>query len=589
MWDSFTLFASRSLVPALLVLAALLASVLLSFFVPRLLELTKETRLSLQTLRQRVRSDANGLVAAREQAFWIARRSEPRRPLVAELKLLNGNLSSLGQKGLQRLRALDASVAKHITALAGLGFRAPDAGSYDLNELRTAARHRVHTRALLFGLIGVAVAIGAINSLLLNEFFQGVLPSVFLFPNLFPDFQLSHLVAVLVFVAEVAIGFVLHMMYREEDDVSRTKRFFALGVWMALVGMLALETGAYALLSGLVRLPERLGLDPTSPFFSLARYFLAFFGLGISLLLAGLGYLIGREYERQKAAREEAEALDVLKGYADAAQSVDARVGQVKNDLQSLKDAAREMPKSVVASFKEAIGSSKDAETVMAVVQQHLEKLDDVNERDRITMVRTQGQAIRDLAVLSAIFGGLVLAILSTSTYLAGFLGGRGVSAVGASTVGIVVPTFLASLGYLCRHYYAGGRYSSLSDTVSLSSGGGSVILALCVLGIVAGMVLLSSIASDLQLLGASPVANIFFGVFLSTGLALLGSVADIALMSFLQVVYVGLLWTVRALAVVAWLALWIVDSVLATASFVVRLLAIPGDVLRRKSYATSS
>src|SRR2546427_8724904 len=78
----------------------------------------------------------------------------------------------------------------------------------------------------------------------------------------------------------------------------------------------------------MIRRPPRSTLFPYTTLFRSA-----FFGGGISLLLAGLGYLIGRTYERYRESRRDAEALALLKSYSDSVKSV--RSEEHTSELQS--------------------------------------------------------------------------------------------------------------------------------------------------------------------------------------------------------------------------------------------------------------
>src|SRR5262249_8765288 len=73
--------------------------------------------------------------------------------------------------------------------------------------------------------------------------------------------------------------------------------------WMILAALAVVELFAYAQLSVNFGLEQQLGIDPSSPVYSLARFFMAPFGAALTLSIAGIGYWIVDSWEQSRGPR----------------------------------------------------------------------------------------------------------------------------------------------------------------------------------------------------------------------------------------------------------------------------------------------
>src|SRR5207245_828462 len=115
-----------------------------------------------------------------------------------------------------------------------------------------------------------------------------------------------------------------------------------------------------------------------------------------------------------------------------------------------LKEAAANLPADLVDSFGEAVGSDRDAETVMVLARQQLERLGDPNSAARgdEQPLRTYAQALRDILMFAALFGVVYLVVVLGDAPAANAVLGS-FHATALATLGTVADQALSSAVHL--------------------------------------------------------------------------------------------------------------------------------------------
>src|SRR5205823_2006387 len=108
--------------------------------------------------------------------------------------------------------------------------------------------------------------------------------------------------------------------------------------------------------------PERLNLSPNSGLYTFARYFLALFGAGLTLLLSSLGYLLGKEVDKLHAASETRNQERLLKRYSWVISGGADQVERTTRSLAGLRAAAQGFQLDLVRQFKREVGATSGSE-----------------------------------------------------------------------------------------------------------------------------------------------------------------------------------------------------------------------------------
>jgi hypothetical protein len=587
-WDS-PRDALLSATPYLVwLLVALATSILVALVREPLSKQLRDAREQLHLLRTRILFRTAITLGRRTQRFWLARQFDPARSVSAALERLAEALPGTGRRSLARVMAMETELRRQIGTLQTLGLHPPSSATGIRETGPTSLRSGSWGKLLV--LVLIAGLAGAANSFLLNEFFQGVITSDSLFPATFPDLRVSHVFAILIFTMEVAIGFALHHFAEDAEDGSAARRLLALAPWVVLVGLLWLEGWAYALLSYQIDIPERLGLSAASGLYAFARYFLALFGAGLTLLLASLGYLLGNEVERLQASRQARRRARKLEPQGWAFHQRAEQIERTEHALARLKSALANFHLDLAHQFKReigAVGSSEDlASAVRDAVTQVFDsvrqldgtlgrKLDLVHLRER-SPLRTRSQAVAEMSFYTALLGSLIAVGWLSTQYVAASVrsveGDRPVAELLELVSGVVLTGFGLSSGYVAGRIWGRAR----TDTMRRLGQAAALLMILAAGGALALVALAN------RTLGPLDWPNIFFG-FLHAGLlATLGAGAEPMLVNTLHALELMRLYLARGVVSLAAAGLWLAGALLSLIQWLVRVVAVFGQLVVR-------
>jgi hypothetical protein len=562
------------------VVLALGTSILVAFIRDPLSRVLREAREQLRTLRNRLLARSAIALGRKSRRFWLARQSEPPRTVAGALDRLAEALPTVGKKSLGLVATLQADLQKQLGILERLGLHSPSprTGPRDTAST-TPAPMGSWWKLLLLGFI--AGLTGAANSFLLNEFFQGVLTSDPLFPSAFPDLHVSHVFAVLIFMMEVAIGFALHHFAEEHQDESPARKLLGFAPWLVLAGLVCLEGWAYALLSYQIDIPERLNLSPNSGLYTFARYFLALFGAGLTLLLSSLGYLLGKEVDKLHAGSEARQQERLLKRYGRVISGGADQVERTVRALAALRAAAQSFQLDLVSQFKREIDATSSSENLQAAVRDALaEILDSAGQvdgtrarwldrrelRDR-RPVRTRAQALADMCLFTVALALLVAVSWVSVEYVAALVrsvqDGRPSADLFGLVSGMVMTGFALSAGHVAGRGSGHGHGSTVAFPLAAAAG-------------------LVAIAVANRTLGPSTPLNLLFGLLHAGILVILGAGANAALINTVHLLRLAGMYLERGVVSAGALMLWMPRAVLAVLDWTVRLVAVFGQLVVR-------
>lgn len=547
-----------------------------------------------RALRDLVLARNDRYLDERLAAFWAAREVEPRAPVVTELSRLNDAIESVGEPQVRAIAEAERNIGMHLNALRNI--QQPE--SLDSATDRERLIESVSGTSLfsLGFLVLFTVAIGAVNSFLLAIFFREVIGSYRVLPYPLPDLQASNLIALIIFVAEVSTGWAV---YRSGDRSVRGDRarpagaaFFAVIPWVMLGVLAIVELAAYSTLSLRVNLAQRLRLDAAGYVYPIAQYFLSFLGIGLTLLLAYLGHAIAEgiaERRRSVLARQIISSL--RKGKSNAL----AQVAQLRLLIERIRETATHFPTTIVDDFQRQLGIVERREQVLAVVERFA--LQAFNAPNAFTPADVRGAYGRMVRTRSQVWGDMILsATLAITLLLAGVLTASEVVSllleIGRSapmwdgiawTAGFAAPLALIGLGSLGWNLARGLRYGNPA-AAALPERRGQALLW--------WMVIFAGVAATVTLVAVAIAVTFGRLPFVFGGLAVLQSGILIGFAGFLDRGAVAILhlsylaWLVAtrvgALALAAFVSL--LELLCFVLRIVVRLLAIPGDVLRGRA-----
>ncbi len=587
-WDSLRDALLRAVPYLMWLLVALATSILVALIREPLSKQLRDAREQLRLLRTRLLSRTAVSLGRRTQRFWLARQFEPARSVAGALDRLSEALPTAGRRSLARVMALEVQLRRQIGTLESLGLH-PPSSSTSPGVPRPISTSGGSWWKLLM-LLAIAGLAGAANSFLLNEFFQGVITSDSLFPATFPDLQVSHVFAILIFTMEVAIGFALHHFAEDAEDGNPARRLLALAPWVVLAGLLWLEGWAYALLSYQIDIPERLGLTAASGLYSFARYFLALFGAGLTLLLASLGYLLGKEVEKLQATREARRRERQLEPHGWAFHQRTEEIDRTERAFARLKSALANFQLDLAHQFKREVDAVGTSDALAAAVRDAVagvfesvrmldgtvgRRLDLQRLRER-PPIRTRSQAIAEIAFYTTLFGSTLAVSWLSAAYVAAAMrivqGDRPSAELLEMVSGVVLTGFGLSSGHVARRFWNGTRSGAVRRLGQL----------LAVLMIAAAGAGLAVVALANRTLGPVDSPNILFGLLHAGLLASLGAGAELALVNTLHALELAGLYLERAAVSVVAVALWLGRALLAVLDWVVRLVAVFGQLVVR-------
>jgi hypothetical protein len=598
-WDAVLRDSLRPAAPYVVWLGlALATSILVATIREPLCRVLREARDQLRSLRTRLLSRSTISLGRRFRRFWLLRQFEPARTVTESLDRLADTLPLVGQKSLVRVASLETDLRKQVGMLVALGMHPPSPRPSPGSQSSTTAAAPGSWWRLLV-LVLIAGLTGAANSFLLNEFFQGVITSDALFPSAFPDLHVSHVFAVLIFTMEVAIGFALHHFAEDHTDGSAARRLLAMAPWLVLVGLLWLEGWAYALLSYQIDIPERLNLPASSGLYTFARYFLALFGAGLTLLLASLGYLLGKELEKLQAGSEARRQQRFQEPSGWAFHQRAEQIERTERAFARLQATVDNFQLDLVHQFKRAVETISDSQELAAAIRDAITQTLDSARRVDGTLerrfdllqiresrpIRTRSQSVAEMGLFTAALASLVAVSWGSGQYVAAFVrdvqGDRSSADLLALVSGVVMTGFGISAGYITGRAWGGSRYGSANPLPAGSRGRHllQVVALVCLLAAVAGFM---AIAVANHTLGAVVPLNVLFGLVHAGMLALLGAGADAAAVNTLHALQLFGLYLERLLVSLVALGLWLLQALLAMLDWSVRIVAVFGQLVVR-------
>jgi hypothetical protein len=414
------------------IVGAIAATLLFSVIRPRLEPLLSDVRARMRAIRSEVPAIAARVIGGRWSTFLDARAHEPRTPVVTELAHLSKAVETIGVRQVEALRGIEERVGQHVTALQTL--TAPqhqgDAQPQDVAEAVSST-----SIAGLIALILLSLAMGAVNASLLGIFFVEVIGPVSIFKYPLPNIPLGFVLALLMFIVEVASGWAIYRSGMRARGGGAGAGFFRGAPWALLLALAIVEIAAYSLLSQRVDLPHRLSLDPNGPMYGLAQYFLAFLGLSLTLLLAYLGHAIAEgidERRRTKVAR------DVVRAMRRGKRTAVEHAEKLAELLGRCAQTARSLPTSVPEEFQRGIGGVEVKEaalqtvrraTILTVASAEPEEipdglLDPNESRPTGIRVRTESQILADMLADALLFAILAIVFTLTSLEVVAYLEG---------------------------------------------------------------------------------------------------------------------------------------------------------------------
>ena len=568
---------------ALVIVCAMLLSLLWSYLAPPLVRLLTVTAQLFRNATEAISGRLVQWFGDRLGRYVAARRREPRRPTLVGLEELQAAIEVPLQAVVHDIRVLERDLQRTTDTAARLTPGGPPTG---LGPLATTLSPEAMA-ASPWGVIGTLLAatlVGSFNATLLNIFFGELFGSVRLLPYPMPNLQLSLALGIIFFLLEIFVGHLLGQSQDVSDD-SRTGSFMRGFVpWFGLIVLASVETAAYALLSKQINLAARLSLDPGSPLYGLATYFLAFLGAGITLILAGLGYAASRQWERYRATSVERAAFRAIKDGAKASATHEERLEDVESALQRVRDAVEAVPKDVSRRASDALGGPPEGAAVLAIIKDHLASMLPRDDLEAARPLRTVAQVFSDLGV--QIFLGIVSAlgfIAMVALYRQVLMQGASLPSDAATAIGSIVTLGIMALGFFLRDARSGGRRSTIVRHVAAAASGRSLWAITALLGLIVMAVTTGIAASRISLLGSSPALNSAFGFGLALMVGMLGGVVDLIIVGAIDAMllaWLGMAWMLgRAIQLLGVLG----ELLLHLVRFAAHVLAVPGGWLRRQ------
>ncbi|MBX6331365.1 MAG: hypothetical protein IRY91_05940 [Gemmatimonadaceae bacterium] len=578
------------------IVGAIAATLFFSIIRPRLEPLLSDVRARLRAVRDGVPAVAARVIGGRYSAFLDARAHDPRAPVLIELTHLSTAVETIGERQLETLRDIEGRIGRHVAALERLNTPAQrsDAQPQDVEEAFGS------TSVIgLVTLIGLSLVLGLVNASLLGIFFVEVIGPESIFKYPLPNIPRGYVLAFLMFIVEVAAGWAIYRSgtrARADGWRGAGAGFFRWAPWALLLALAVVEVAAYSLLSQRVDLPHRLGLDPNGPMYGLAQYFLAFLGLGLTLLLAYLGHAIAEgldERRRTKVARDLVGAI--RRGKRTAVEHAEKVADLVGRCVQT----ARTLPESMPEAFRRGLGGGEMKEaalqtvkraTILAVASAEPERIPagllDPNEPMPVRIrVRTAPQVLADVLVDTLFLAILAVDFALTSLAVLAYLedGSVPVSPTVAWAIAIALPAAIVGMAVGAWNVLKGLRFAS-PVTAALPERRSRVIFGWVLVG---GLAVADLLLATLLAASAGPSRSVavyaLLGVLQGVALSVFAGWLDRGLLAVahgLYLVCLGLArvgaWALAGLAILMDVGSYVII-------LIVRILAIPGDVIRRR------
>jgi hypothetical protein len=580
-------------------LAIIVGALIVSFLVPPLVGILRDMRETLSRMRRTVAAWAREIVVPLWDNFWLRRERDPREPVLAGLNRVNLAARNLGAEQVASLRQLDESLENHVRLLS----RAitPEAVSDVDRERMTRALVSGGVLKLLFlGLISVAV--GLTNAALLNVFFREFLGTRSPVPTLFPGLQIGHVIAALLFLLELSTGVLIYWFGPDaHDDVGDLKvqhrsaphRVYYAGAWGGFVFFALVELVAYAVLSDRLSIPQQLQIPVTSVMYPLMRYFFATFGLALTILLSALGHELAETFAQRKRASVE---RGFLRAMEKRDESIVRNVQRVRQAMQAITELAGGLPKAVATSFQNELQLLQPFPGAPVALYGGTVKVLASTEPTGASAlavpglllpepppIRDRTQIVGDLAINLTLLAVLGVVTWLTAGEIVRWLTNESspVPMAMAQATGFFVPAGAIALGFAARNGLAKLRYASLVEQTLIEPRAKRVYGLLVAAGAVGVCVLLGTLTFEVGVLGQGLFLNVLLGLTQGAVLVGLGGFLDSALVSLSDAVLLLWIGVVRVFALLLEGLAHVVSALLLVVEFLLRLIAVPGDVLR--------
>jgi hypothetical protein len=586
---------ARVLISILVGAAVLILALFFSFAQGLFYGLLTDVRARAQALRRVVLDASARFLSERLAAFWAARAVEPRAPVVSELSRLNDAVEKIGVVQVQAIVDAERRIGLHLNALRSI--QQPDGIDSASDRDRLVESISGTSLFSLIFLVLFAVAIGAVNSFLLAIFFREVIGNYRVLPYPLPDLQAANLIALIIFFAEVATGWAI---YRSGERQSRSPAarsagagFFGVIPWIMLGVLSIVELAAYSTLSLRVNLGDRLHLDAAGYIHPIAQFFLSFLGIGLTLLLAYLGHAIAEgTADRRRSALARGIVTALRRGKSTAL----GQVAQLREHIESIRRTATDFPTSISEGFTRELGIREHQAPVLATVERFAVGALTLPDRAAIgetapadaprvfRAVRTPTQVWGDLFVSASLLIALLfVATLTTMEVVSLMLelqGGTQTAVLVAWIAGIAAPMTVIGLGALAWNILREMRYAAPVPTALPERLGQMIISWVAVGALVAAAVALVAIALAMSN-NREPVMFGALAVLQAGAMICFAGFADRGVVAIVHLLYLLWLAIVRGGALALAAVASVLDALCFAMRIVVRVLAIPGDVMR--------
>ena len=580
-------------------LAIIVGALIVSFLVPPLVGILRDMRDTLSRMRRMVATWAREIGVPLWDNFWLRRERDPREPVLAGLNRVNLAARNLGAEQVTSLRQLDESLDSHVRFLSRAITPEP-VSDVDRERMTRALVSGGVLKLLFLGLISIAVGLN--NAALLNVFFREFLGTRSPVPTLFPGLQIGHVIAALLFLLELSTGVLIYWFGPDaHDDVGDVKvqhrsaphRVYYAGAWGGFVFFALVELVAYAVLSDRLSIPTQLQIPVTSVMYPLMRYFFATFGLALTILLSALGHELAETFAQRKRASVE---RGFLRAMEKRDESIVRNVQRVRQAMQAITELAGGLPKDVSTSFQKELQllqpfpgaplalyggtvkvlASTDPKGVSTLAVAGLPSPEPPPIRDRT-------QIVGDLAINLTLLAVLGVVTWLTSGEIVRWLTNESspVPMAMAQATGLFVPAGAIALGFAARNGLAKLRYASLVEQTLVEPRAKRVYGLLVAAGAVGVCVLLGTLTFEVGVLGQGLFLNVLLGLTQGAVLVGLGGFLDSALVSLSDAVLLLWIGVVRVFALLLEGLAHVVSALLLVVEFLLRLIAVPGDVLR--------
>ncbi len=571
---------------ALLVLAGFLISWVISLVVDPIGVVLDEVRSALAAFRRRLADGPLRRLTAAVQSIWQSYRDEYDAfrvlPLISlfrnRLGRLRAAVQDFGKTQIGTLSQLQARASGDLRAIAKLPALPPL--NLDQAALSAAALYaaRRWLYLILFVLLVIGtVAIGTLNATLLGQFFKPKAPGFVLYTPV--ELPTSLAVAILFAVAETLLGLGVHLVYwfaRDEEDGPLT--YLRLIPWIGIGALALIEFVAYMTLSAKMNLAAELEVAPDSPWYDIVQYFMAFFGLAISLVLALLGYFLWAVFDRLLRTWRTASLIRALTRYA---RLFDDRkiVERLASTLEAVKGAWASLEKEAVQRFSQSVGTSAQSESALAILSRKLEETETTDATPR----RPATAAGEVIACLILLLFFLALACVCYLNFRASLAPTAGLLSL-PGLLAFLLAAGIAASGWFLRLVTVGSDLSprltsQLQDPVlrwALAILLGAVVFA-------SGAYLTVQSFVNNGTLGSSVALNVVAGIFLPAALLAFSAFFDMYLRAAYFVAVLVAYGTAIIGVCLAWATANVLDALLYAVHMLLRLLAVGGMLLRAR------